>query len=159
MIWIVIVLILSGLLLLLLEVLVIPGTGLSGIVGFLFIIGGIWLAYANLGSVTGHYVLGGTLLVNIITIWLAFRYKTWKRLMLNEQIDSKVNTLDDLHIKVGDEGITISRCAPVGKAEINGHFVEVDARTEFVDEGTPVKVTKIEKNKIFIKPLKLEHHE
>jgi membrane-bound ClpP family serine protease len=153
MLWVVITLILVGILLLLLEVLVIPGSGITGIIGFLSLIGGIWVAYTDLGIQTGNIVLGVTLLVNGLAVWLAFRYKTWKRVALSEKIDSRVNVLDKTEIKVGDRGITLSRCAPMGKAEINGVFVEVNARTEFIDQEKPIEVVKIEGNKIYIKPV------
>ncbi len=154
MIWIVIAFILVGLLLLILEALVIPGTGIAGIIGFGMLIAGIWIAYSDLGTQTGTIVLVLTVLINILAVWLAMRYKTWKRLMLKEEIDGKVNGLDKTKIKVGDRGITVSRCAPIGKAEINGIFVEVDARTGFIDQENPIEVIKIEGNKIFVKPIK-----
>ena len=153
MLWIVITLILLGILLLLLEVLVIPGSGITGIIGFASLIGGIWVAYKELGTETANLVLGLTLLVNGIAVWLAFRYKTWKRVALSEKIDSRVDVMEGVKIKVGDTGKTISRCAPMGKAEINGSFVEVNARTEFIDQERPIEVIKIEGNKIYIKPV------
>ena len=156
MLWLVIVLIIVGLLLLLLEVLVIPGTGFAGIAGFASIIGGIWLAYADLGTKMGHYVLALTIGINLLAIWLAFRSKTWKKMALNAKIDGKVNTTQEKDLKVGDEGTTVSRLAPMGKAEINNRFVEVDARTDFIDPGTPIKIVKISGNKIYVS--KIDNH-
>jgi len=152
MLWLVIVLIAVGILLLLLEVLVIPGTGFAGIAGFASIAGGIWVAYADLGTQTGNIVLGVTIVVNIIAVWLGIRSKTWKKAALHSTIDSKVNIIDNLNLKVGDTGTTISRCAPMGKAEFNNHFVEVDSRGEFIDQNTQVEIIKIDNSKIYIKP-------
>ncbi len=151
MLWIVITLILVGLILLLLEVLVIPGSGITGVLGFGLLIAGIWIGYADLGTQTGTIILVLTVLVNVLAVWLAMRYKTWKKVALSTRIDSKVNGLDRSKIKVGDTGITVSRCAPMGKAEINGEFVEVNARTEFIDPEQPIEVVKIEGSKIFVK--------
>ncbi len=151
MLWLVIVLIVVGILLLLLEVLVIPGTGFAGIAGFGAIVAGIWMAYADLGSHTGNYVLLFTVLVNALAIWLGIRSKTWKKAALASKIDSKVNTLDNMGLKAGDRGKTISRCAPMGKAEFNNHFVEVDARGEFIDQDVEIEIVKIDNNKIYIK--------
>ncbi len=152
MLWLVIVLIAVGILLLLLEVLVIPGTGFAGIAGFAAIAGGIWVAYADLGTQTGNIVLGVTIVVNIIAVWLGIRSKTWKKAALRSTIDGKVNIIDNLNLKVGDTGTTISRCAPMGKAEFNNHFVEVDSRGEFIDQNTQVEIIKIDNSKIYIKP-------
>ncbi len=154
MMWLVIVLIVVGILLLLLEVLVIPGTGFAGIAGFGSVVAGVWVAYTHLGTSTGNIVLLVTLAVNVVAIWIGIRSKTWKRAALVSTIDGKVNTLDNIGLKVGDRGKTISRCAPMGKAEFNGNFVEVDARVDFIDPDTPIEITKIENNKIYIKSFK-----
>jgi membrane-bound ClpP family serine protease len=154
MLWLVIVLIAVGILLLLLEVLVIPGTGFAGIAGFASIVAGVWVAYARLGTSTGNTVLLITIAVNVIAIWLGIRSKTWKKAALVSTIDGKVNTVDHIHLKVGDVGKTISRCVPIGKAEFNGNFVEVDARGDFIDPNTKIEIIKIDNNKIYIKTLK-----
>jgi len=154
MLWLVIVLIVVGILLLLLEVLVIPGTGFAGIAGFASVVAGIWIAYTDLGTSTGNIVLVVTILVNVLAIWLGIRSKTWKRAALTSTIDGKVNGISDLNLNVGDIGTTVSRCAPMGKAEFGNKFVEVDARGDFVDQGTQVEIIKIDNSKIFIKPFK-----
>jgi len=154
MLWLVIVLIVIGILLLLLEVLVIPGTGFAGIAGFGSIIAGVWVAYAHLGTSTGNIVLLATIAVNVIAIWIGIRSKTWKKAALVSTIDGKVNTMEYADLKVGDVGKTISRCVPMGKAEFNGNFVEVDARVDFIDPNTKIEIIKIDNNKIYIKTLK-----
>lgn len=154
MLWLVIVLIAIGILLLLLEVLVIPGTGFAGIAGFALIVGGIWTAYSNLGTYSGNIVLIITVIVNVLAIWVGMRSKTWKKAALASTIDSKVNTINEMDLKIGDKGKTVSRCAPIGKAEFDNKFVEVDARGEFIDQNTNVEIIKIDNNKIYIKPLK-----
>ena len=154
MLWLVIVLIVVGILLLLLEVLVIPGTGFAGIAGFGAVIAGVWVAYAHLGTSAGNIVLIVTLAVNVTAIWVGVRSKTWKKAALVSTINGKVNDINDANLKVGDTGKTISRCAPMGKAEFNGNFVEVDARVDFIDPNTEIEIIKIDNNKIYIKPLK-----
>ena len=154
MLWLVIVLIAVGILLLLLEVLVIPGTGFAGIAGFALIVGGIWTAYSKLGTSTGNIVLIITIVVNVIAIWAGVRSKTWKKAALESTIDGKVNTINEMDFKIGDKGKTISRCTPIGKAEFDNKFVEVDARGEFIDPNTNVEIIKIDNSKIYIKPFK-----
>ncbi|MBW6459410.1 MAG: hypothetical protein K0B08_02450 [Bacteroidales bacterium] len=144
-------LILIGLLFLVLEILVIPGAGFAGIVGFILITIGVWQSYAVYGAMTGHLVLGGTFLLTIVTLALSLRGGTWRKLMLSTEIDSKVNLVDSEKIKVGDTGKTISRLAPMGKALINGEFYEVRTDGEFIDQHTDIVVEKIEVNKINVK--------
>ncbi|MCE1201581.1 MAG: hypothetical protein LWX09_05735 [Bacteroidia bacterium] len=148
---VILVLIATGLLMVLLEILVIPGGGLAGILGFILMAAGVWFAFTREGTEAGLYTLGGSLLLNVAALTLALRSKTWDRAMLKSNIDSKVNVVDTEQIKPGDTGITISRCAPSGKAMINGEIHEVHTRSEYLDVDTEVEVIKVEGYKIYIK--------
>jgi len=90
------------------------------------------------------------LLLVIVGILLFFRFKTWKPLMLETEIDSKVN-VPDQNITVGMEGRTISRLAPAGKAVFENSTEEVFSQHDFIDENQIVIVTKIEGSKIIVK--------
>ena len=144
-------LIIIGLIFLALEILVIPGVGVAGVIGFILIAVGVWQAYAGYGLAAGHIVLGGTLVLTILTLVLSLRGRTWRRLALSASIDSKVNVIDENKIKPGDTGKTVSRLAPMGKAQINGEFYEVSTNGDFIDQQTEIIVLKIEYNKIIVK--------
>ncbi|MFH1319821.1 MAG: NfeD family protein [Bacteroidota bacterium] len=146
---VIIILISLGLILMLLEILVIPG-GIVGIIGLGLTIAGVWCAY-DLGTATGNYTLLITLLISGMLIYYSLRSNTWNKLMLLTTIKGKVNTFDENLIKEGDTGITISRLAPIGKASINDNFYEVQSVTDFIDENKEIKVVKIEGSKIFVK--------
>lgn len=148
---IILVLIIVGLLLLVLEVLVIPGTTVVGITGFVLIAVGIWQSYATFGTPAGHFILIGTIALTLIALWLSLRSKTWKKVMLDTSLDGKVNQIEESAIAVGDIGKAVSRLVPMGKALINDEYYEVTSTGEFIDHGTEIKVVKIEKNKIFVK--------
>lgn len=150
---VIIILIVVGLLMLLLEILVIPGSGFAGVIGFVLMAAGIWIAYTKQGATAGHITLAVTLGVNLIGLVIALRSKTWKRAMLDTKIDSKTRTFKSIKLKVGDKGKTISRCAPMGKAVFQDKFFEVSALAEFIDENTEIEIIKIAGNKIFIKNL------
>ncbi len=152
--WIIILLILIGLLLLVLEILVIPGAGVPGIVGFGLMVTGVWLSYSRIGTYEGNMVLRSTIAVNVIGVIIAVRSKTWNRAMLNTENTGRVNLIDSEKIKVGEQGITISRCTPMGKVLINGEYVEVSALSEFIDPNTKVEIIKIQGNKVYIKQIK-----
>lgn len=145
------VLIIVGFLFLLLEILVLPGTNIAGILGFALIGIGVWQAYAVYGGVAGTITLGATLLLSFIALYYSLKSKTWKKAALNKEIDSKVNVINVDKIKVGDTGKAISRINPMGKALVNGEYFEVKSQGEFIDEGSEIEVTKIEYNKISVK--------
>jgi membrane-bound ClpP family serine protease len=150
--WILILtLILIGLIFLALEILVIPGVGIAGIIGFILIAVGVWQTYAGHGMLAGHLVLAGTFALTVITLVLSLRGKTWRRLALSTSIDSKVNLIDEENVKPGDGGKTVSRLAPMGKALINGEFYEVSTNGDFIDQQTEIVVLKIDHSKIIVK--------
>jgi membrane-bound ClpP family serine protease len=143
--------IIIGLIFLALEILVIPGVGIAGIIGFILIAVGVWQTYAGHGMMAGHLVLAGTFVLTVLTLVLSLRGKTWRRLALSTSIDSKVNTIDEENLKPGDTGKTVSRLAPMGKALINGEFYEVSTNGDFIDQQTDIIVLKIDHNKIIVK--------
>ncbi len=151
---VIVILILVGLLLMILEIIVIPGSGVVGIVGMASMIAGIWLAYTKQGVEAGHITLGITLAINVIGLGFALRSKTWKRAMLKTVNSGKVNEIKTGEIKIGQMGTTISRCAPMGKAKFNNTYYEVSTLTEFIDQGKEIEIIKISGNKIIVKKTK-----
>ncbi len=151
---VIVILILVGLLLMILEIIVIPGSGVVGIVGMASMIAGIWLAYTKQGVEAGHITLGITLAVNVIGLAFALRSKTWKNAMLKTVNSGKVNEIKTEDIKIGQVGKTISRCAPMGKAEFNNTYYEVSTLSEFIDQGKEIEIIRISGNKIFVKKTK-----
>jgi membrane-bound ClpP family serine protease len=122
-----------------------------GVIGFILVAIGVWQTYIAYGSPAGHYVLADTLVLTVAALALSLRSKTWKRAMLDAEIDGKVNTYDESAVKVGDEGVTTGRLVPLGKALINDQYFEVRSMGEFIDEQTKIVVVKIEFNKIYVK--------
>lgn len=143
--------IILGIILLLVEILVIPGFGIPGIIGIILIITGIFFSY-RIDNTTGHLIFAGSFILSVALILLSLRAKTWNRLMLKAEISGKTNTLES-EIKPGDTGVTISRFAPMGKAKINDQLVEASSQGEFISENVPVQVIKAEGNKIIVKPV------
>ncbi len=147
----IILLILVGLLCLLLEVLVIPGSTVVGILGFSALGVAIWQAYSVYGSTAGHIVLGSTIVLAVLTVWLAFRSGTWKRMSVKTVLDGKVNVIDTDKLKVGDTGLSISRLAPAGKAQFEDEMVEVQTYGDFIDQQREIEIIEISDHKIFVK--------
>jgi membrane-bound ClpP family serine protease len=148
---IIVVLLIVGFLFLLLEILVLPGTGISGIIGFAMIAIGIWQAYDVYGTRAGTLTLVGSVVLSVVALSIALKSGTWKKASLSSNIDSRVNVVEADKVKVGDTGRTSSRLAPMGKALINGIYWEVRSNGTLIDEGTEIEVIKIENNKIIVK--------
>ncbi len=148
------VLILIGLTFIVLEILVIPGQGIAGIIGLIIMAVGIWQTYVVYGSTSGHIVLGASFVVSVISLMLSLRSKTWKKMMLKSEISGRVNEIDTAKIKPGDKGKSISRLVPAGKAFFGGDYYEVHTYGTFIDQNTEIEVVKIENNKIFVQQIK-----
>ena len=83
---------------------------------------------------------------------LFLKLKTWKRVGLASAIESKVGVLDETEIKIGDEGTTVSKLSPIGKASIKGKLYEVRSYGSYIDQNITVMVSAIDGNKIFVEP-------
>jgi membrane-bound ClpP family serine protease len=150
---IIVLLILLGVLLLLLEFLVIPGVSLAAIGGVLMILGGIYLAYDHYGNTIGHLTILASIMVCSISLILALKSNTWNKIMLNTEIDSKVEKLEEEKIKVGDHGICMSRLAPMGKIKVNKIIVEARSTGAYIDEKSKVEIVGIMDKIVIVKPI------
>jgi membrane-bound ClpP family serine protease len=147
----IIILIVVGVLFLVLEVLVIPGTSVAGILGFIGIMVGVWQAFAQYGTLAGYLTLAVTSVVTAITMYYALKSNTWKRFMLKDTNTSQVNVIEKDKIKPGDIAITVSRLAPAGTIEFEGGYYEAHSYGEFIDPAIHVQVLKVENGKVFVK--------
>jgi len=147
----IIFIILVGILLMILDFLVIPG-GFVAIFGVLCIVGGIVAAFVSYGTTAGMLTLLGTSIVIIVSFVLMMRSKTWRKLQLRTEIDSRMNEVDEEKIKVGMVGKSVSRLAPMGTGMFGGELVEVSSVQDFIEPDTEIEIVQIEANKIIVKP-------
>ena len=149
----IILLILLGLLLLLIEFAVIPGVTIAGIGGFLLLGGAVYVAFAEYGKLTGFITLAVVLILAPAMIYYFFQSRTGKKMILQKNIDGKVDLINKEKIAIGDTGKAIGRLAPMGKVKINGETIEAQSTGSFIDHNTEIRVLKIESNKIIVEPL------
>lgn len=147
----IVVLILIGILLLLLELMVIPGTTVAGIAGFGLIGFSIYMTYDSFSTTAGHWTLFGTVVLSVVSIVLAFRSRTWKKAGLDSTIEGKVEPQGSSEVNKGDTGIAISRLSPMGKARFKGEYYEVQSNTGMINPKEKIVITKVDGNKIYVK--------
>jgi membrane-bound ClpP family serine protease len=151
----VILLILLGILLFLIEFLLIPGITIAWVGGAVMTISGVYLAFVKFGTQTGVLALVFTLVASLVLFAFSLRAKTWKRAMLNTNIESNVSDEMGLeHIHEGDKGETIGRLAPMGMVRVNGRSYEAKSMAGYVDPRTNIEVIKINGSQIIVKPIK-----
>lgn len=149
----VITLILVGLVLVFAEILLIPGVGIAGVLGILSLGGSCYYAFVQISTTAGVIVTAvNIVLIVALTIWV-LRAKTWKKMTLETNIESKAVSSESAVLAVGDRGKTITRLAPMGTVRFGENAVEVKALEGLVDPGTDVEVVLIEDNRIYVRPL------
>jgi membrane-bound ClpP family serine protease len=154
-VWI-ISLIALAIILLVIELLILPGISFAGIGAFVLFVLGISIAFTKLGSQGGGITLLVSLLLVIVTIYFALKPNTWKSVALTSTIDSKALNVEEIsRLKVGDIGIAKSRLAPMGEIEVNGIITEAQSEGEYINPGTEIEIIRTEKTKIIIKSRKL----
>lgn len=140
---IVLVLLFIGVVFFLIEIFLLPGISIAGVIGGLFIGASIFCGYYFLGSTVGTLILVGGLIFFGIAIWWFMRSRALDKMALKTDIDSKIEPLKGLDIKVGDTGETMSRLAPMGKIKINGAIVEAKTNDDFIDPDEEIIVLQV----------------
>jgi len=150
----IIVLIVIGLALMVVEVVVLPGITVAGIAGALLIGCGVFLTYKWFGNTAGTYALIGTGILFIVFLIYVVRAKTWERLSLHSEIDSRVNVVDTNDIRTGDRGMTVSRLAPIGKVLIHDKIMEGKSEFGLIDENREIEVVYVNDSTIIVQEIK-----
>lgn len=151
----IILLIVVGIILLVLEILVLPGL-IAGIIGVIFMISGNLLMYKNYGTAAGNITILCTVIITAVLFYVALKAKVWSYFSLKDSNNSKVIDLHTTNLNVGDEGIAVSALRPMGTVMIAGQKVEAQTNGEFIDTQTKIVVTKVLSNKILVSEVSSE---
>ncbi len=161
--WLDIALVLLGLVLILIELFIIPGFGLTGIVGALSLLAGIVLTLTNhpiyppleeLNRASGIILTSALISMVILFISLKIFPKTgtWNKLALNYRL--KTPEAEDV-LKISDIGTTISDLRPAGKAKFQDKIYDVETLGDYIKKGEEVKI--ISKHGNIVKVERYEH--
>lgn len=150
---IILFLIILGIILLLLELVVIPGITIAGIGGVLVLGASIYLAFAEYGLWAGFITTAFILIAAPVLIVKILKGKAGKRIALQTEITGTVDKIDASLIRIGDEGISIGRLAPTGKVRINGQTMEGKALTGFIDQQAAIRVVEVLKTQVIVEPI------
>jgi membrane-bound serine protease (ClpP class) len=163
-----IVLFIIGIILLLLEIFVIPGSAITGVMGVILIIGSIFLSLvgnnlpfwdsSNVSRATIQ--LSASLVSAFILIYFLAKFlpksTVFSRLVLSneEKADQGFVSYPSIKELVGMEGIALTTLRPAGSAEFNGQRYDVVADWEYIPKGNKLKVIRVEGIKVVVKELK-----
>ena len=129
--WIVVTLIVLGIILMLVEMLLVPGVGVAGFLSLGSLVAACWYAFAEISTAAGWWTLLAAVLLLAVLLFFALRAKTWRRFELKTEVTSRMGT---------------GRFGNVN-CEVKSHD------NTMVAAGTPVEVVAIEENKPLVKPI------
>lgn len=150
----IVTLVVVGLLLLGIELLIIPGFGVTGILGLASFAASCYIAFDSLVVAAGMAVAVAVVMIASLFVIFVLRSKTWKKITLQTNIDSKIDEVpQNKGIEVGMTGVALTRLAPAGQAGFGDVSIEVFSRDSIVASGSRVEVVEVSDNKVYVKVL------
>ena len=165
--WEVIVFIL-GLLLVLLEIFVIPGFGVAGITGIIFVATGFVFAmldndYFNferveIPDISGAVltVLSGILLSFAIILWLSSRIGKkgmFRRISLDADLTTSQSVDKNEFGLVGQQGKSMTDLRPSGRVMIANEVYDAVSIHGYIEKGNPIVVVKFENMQLYVESI------
>lgn len=158
-----IVMFVVGVVLLLLEIFVIPGFGVAGVLGIILMISGLFLSlvsdfqmrdfsFLSLAIVQLAAVFVGTGLFIYLLSKILPKTNVWNRLILQENIGGKsgYTAKPSLENLIGTEGVALTDLRPAGAAIINGNRIDVVTEGDYVSHDSQIVVKSIEGSKVVV---------
>lgn len=145
-----------GFVLVLLEIFVIPGLNIFGILGFGTVLVGIWYAYAALGTAAASLVAVVGAAGTALLVRLLVRNRAWQRMVLSsrtsreEGYDSAPQGLAEL---VGQVGRASTPLRPSGRVLLGERSIDVVSEGNFIEAGCAVEVIKVRGNRVVVQAL------
>jgi membrane-bound serine protease (ClpP class) len=147
-----------GLLGILLELHVLPGHGVAGVLGIAALLGAVGLTFGPAPFVAVVQALSIAVVVCVALYLVAVRIYPRnafaQRLVFGHVQGADYVAAPDYRALIGHEGFASSFLRPAGVAAIDGQRIDVLTEGEFVAAGTPVVVTRVEGARIFVRPEK-----
>jgi len=159
-----------GVILMLLEIFVIPGFGITGILGIIFIFASLFFAMiGNVSPIDFGYTSGNDIMWAIIVVMAGFLLGVALILYVSHKIGSKgvmeksalqleqrvedgyIGVPTDLSVFVGRDAVASTVLRPSGKIKMaSGEVVDAVSTGEFIDDGEMVRVVKYENAQLYV---------
>ena len=168
--WLEAMLFLAGVICLAAELFVVPGIGILGLGGGLLIVASLVLASQSFVFPANSYqvqqlqvsllgILGAGVGVVafgvVVRRWLPSTPVLRHVLLVPPERDEQNEAVSFEHL-IGKTGVTVTRLAPAGKANIENHLHDVYADDMLIEAGTAVQVTALRSGRIMVVPYSQE---
>ena len=157
----VIALAVAGVIALLFELHVLPGHGISGMLGALALIVAVFLSFGIASIFVAAQAISIAIVLSALFFWGATKIfpenAFMSRLTLVAAQGPEYVTSSDFRDLLGKNGVATSLLRPAGVAEIDGRRIAVLTEGEFVPAGSPILVNRVEGARIFVRPILKEN--
>lgn len=155
----VILLAVLGVLGILYELHIVPGHGAPGILGGIMLLAAVLLAFGIPFFIIALQTVATAIVLTVIVFWMVSRAtpeNAWlsRLTFVGAQGADYVASADHTQLR-GQRGFAASYLRPAGVALIDGQRVDVLTQGEFIPEGTPIRVTRVEGARVFVEPITL----
>jgi membrane-bound serine protease (ClpP class) len=156
----VIVLAILGILGILLELHVIPGHFVAGVIGTIALLLAVVLAFGYGFLSVALQSLAIAIALSALMIWLSWRMLPQsafaRRLVFRTAQGPEYVTSSDYSRFLNHTGHAASYLRPAGLATVDGERLDVLTEGEFIQAGTPIRVSRVEGARIFVRSLSME---
>ncbi|MHB8172800.1 MAG: NfeD family protein [Thermincolia bacterium] len=154
--WEAVLVFLIGLIALVLEIFLIPGFGIAGVLGVLMVGTSIFLASRSITDAVISLVIAIVGSIVILAMGLKFMKKRnfWDKIILGTRMvnqEGYVAPKLELTQFLGQEGVTITPLRPAGTADFQGRRLDVVTEGGFIKDGVTVKVLLVEGTRVVVR--------
>lgn len=150
-----IALVLVGIVLVIVEVKLVPGTHVIGVAGVLGMAVGVVIAFVEFGVLGGLLVLVGTVAAAAGLLYVLWESGAWDKLVLTDSLRRDADAdraADETRARiVGQSGTAVTPLRPTGVAEIAGERLEVTTEGAFVAAGSRLRVIAIDRRRTIVR--------
>ncbi len=148
-----IMLIVVGFGLILVEVYLVPGFNVIGILGFLLIVFAVGYVYSESGVIGGSLALFGSTAAGAGLFYGLWKSGAWNKFILATSLrhDDEMVAREHEHRArhLGKTGVAITPLRPTGVIEVDGERIEVVTEGEFIAAGSNVRVVAMDRRRYF----------
>jgi len=158
--WGLVVLFLAGIILILLEIFVVPGFGITGIGGLIAVLGSLYFTFPTpqiaLSILAAVMVLSILSAIILIKVFGGSRF--WKNISLGESqtTDSGYIAHIDKSDLPGTRGKTLTPLRPAGIVLINGERIDVVSEGGYIDKDKAIEIVSVSGSRVVVREIKKE---
>jgi membrane-bound serine protease (ClpP class) len=164
--WEELLLVAIGVALLALEVFVLPGFGVAGILGVVALLAGLGLSLVGAGATRAVFVLAAArvvfsvlaaLVLSLLIMRLVPRLPFGRRVILETGLPSGGGwepLVESHRPPPGAHGTAVSPLRPAGIADIGGERIDVVSEGGYIDAAEPIEVLRVEGNRVVVRQVR-----